>query len=48
MTRDRYRCHLNNWLKHNRQLMNVGELRPERMEKFKVLIELSERFRRKN
>ena len=37
-----------NWLHHNRKQLNAGKMKPERMEKFKVLIELSERFRRKN
>ena len=37
-----------NWLKHNRQLMNAGELKGERMEKFKELLELSEKNKHKN
>lgn len=36
------------WLKHNRKLMNQGELKEERMEKFKVLLVLCEQYRRKN
>ena len=31
-----------NWLKHNRQLMNQGELKPERLEAFKELLALME------
>ena len=37
-----------NWVKQQRKLVNAGELRPERMEKFKVLIALGEQFKRKN
>ena len=37
-----------NWVKHQRKLMNAGELKEERVEKFKRLLELSERYRRKN
>lgn len=43
---ERYRyC---NWFKHNRKLYNAGELKPEREEKFKLLLELMEQFKRKN
>lgn len=37
-----------NWLRHNRKLFNAGELKPERVEAFQRLLELSERYRRKN
>lgn len=37
-----------NWLKHNRKLFNNGELKPERMEKFKGLFGLMEDNKRKN
>lgn len=37
-----------NWIKHNRKLLNAGELRPERVEKFKDLLALCEKNRRKN
>lgn len=37
-----------NWIKHNRKLMNAGEMRPERVERFKELLVLCERYRRKN
>ena len=37
-----------NWLRHNRKLYNAGGLREERREKFKVLIELCERYKRVN
>ena len=37
-----------NWLRHNRKLYNAGELKPERIEPFQRLLELSERYRRKN
>ncbi len=36
------------WLKHNRKQMNAGDLRPERVEKFKKLLEMTEQYRRKN
>lgn len=37
-----------NWLKANRKSMNAGRLKPERVEKFKKLLELTERYKRKN
>ena len=37
-----------NWIKHNRKLMNAGELKPDRVERFKELLSLSEQYRRKN
>lgn len=37
-----------NWIKHNRKLMNAGELKPGRVELFKELLRLSEQYRRKN
>lgn len=37
-----------NWLKHNRKLYTAGEMKEERVEKFKELMELSEIYRRKN
>jgi len=37
-----------NWLHHNRMQMNAGTLKPERVEKFKELLELTEHYRRKN
>ena len=39
---------MRNWWKHQQKLLNAGELRPERMEKFKELVELGEKYRRKN
>ena len=36
------------WLKHNRKQMNAGKMKPEREEMFRKLLELAERFRRKN
>ena len=36
------------WMKHNRKLMNAGELKPEREEKFRKLLEMTELYRRKN
>ena len=37
-----------NWLKANRKAMNAGTLKPERVEKFRKLLELTEQYRRKN
>ena len=36
------------WLKHQRKVMNAGEMKEGRVEKFKKLMELSEIYRRKN
>ena len=37
-----------NWLKATRKKMNAGELKPERVEAFKRLMELLEQYKRKN
>ena len=37
-----------NWLKANRKVMNRKKMKTERVEKFRKLLELAERFRRKN
>lgn len=37
-----------NWLKHNRQLMNQGEVKPERVEMFEKLLALCEEYKRVN
>ena len=37
-----------NWLKANRKKMNAGMLKPERVEKFKDLLELLEQYKRVN
>ena len=37
-----------NFLKHTRKQMNQGLLKPERIEEFKKLQELMERYKRKN
>ena len=37
-----------NWLKANRKALNAGKMKLERVEKFRKLLELAERFRRKN
>ena len=37
-----------NWLKANRKAMNAGKMKPERFEKFRKLLELTEQYRRKN
>ena len=36
------------WLKHNRKQMNAGMLKPERVEKFRKLLEMTEKYKRKN
>ena len=37
-----------NWLHHNRKQMNSGTMKPERVEKFGKLLEMTEQYRRKN
>ena len=37
-----------NWVKHQRKLMNAGEMKLERVEKFKKLTELANKYRRVN
>jgi putative ribosome biogenesis GTPase RsgA len=37
-----------NWLKANRKALNAGKMKPERVENFRKLLELMERYRRKN
>ena len=37
-----------NWLKHNKKLYAAGELKEDRIEKFKELMELSEKYKRVN
>ena len=37
-----------NWLKQQRKLLNAGALKPERVEVFKALLELIERYKRSN
>lgn len=37
-----------NWLKANRKALNAGKMKPEREEMFRKLLEMTERFRRKN
>lgn len=37
-----------NFVKHNRKLMNKGELKGERVEKFKELLAKVEEYKRKN
>lgn len=37
-----------NWLKYNRKLYAAGEMKEERVDAFKKLIELCEKYRRKN
>ena len=37
-----------NWLKHNKKVFAAGEMKEERITPFKKVLELSERYRRKN
>ena len=37
-----------NWLKANRKVMNAGKMKAERVEKFRKLLEMTERYRRVN
>ena len=37
-----------NWLKANRKALNAGELKADRVEKFKRLMEVGEKYRRVN
>ena len=37
-----------NWLKYNKKLYDNGELKPERVERFKELLALCEQYKRKN
>ena len=37
-----------NWIKHNRKLMNAGNLKPDRIERFNELLALMEENKRVN
>ena len=37
-----------NWLKHNRKLYAAGEMKEDRVKRFKELMELSDRYRHVN
>ena len=37
-----------NWLRHNKKLYNAGLLKEERMTNFRELMELTEKYKRKN
>ena len=37
-----------NWIKHNRKLFASGELKENRVEQFKELLDLMEEYKRKN
>ena len=39
---------IRNWWKHNKKLMNVGDLKPERVELFKQLLALGEQYKHVN
>ena len=40
--------YLLNWLKANRKVMNAGRMKPERVERFKALLVLMEKYKRVN
>ena len=37
-----------NWLKANRKALNADKMKPERVGKFRKLLEMTEQYRRKN
>lgn len=37
-----------NWVKHNKKLFAAGEMKPERVALFKLLLEMGEKYRRVN
>lgn len=37
-----------NWIKHNKKLMNAGEMKEDRVVLFEKLLELGERYKRVN
>ena len=37
-----------NWIKANRKALNAGKMKLERVEKFRKLLELMEKYKRKN
>ena len=37
-----------NWLKANRKALNAGKMKLERVERFRKLLELMEKYKRKN
>lgn len=37
-----------NWVKQQRKLLNAGTLKPERVERFKQLLDTIEQYKRKN
>lgn len=39
---------LRNWWKHQQKLLNAGELKPDRIERFNELLKKGEEFKRKN
>lgn len=37
-----------NWIKHNKKLLNAGEMKEDRVALFEQLLEKGEKYRRKN
>lgn len=46
--RDEERGKFLNWLKYTKKQYNASELKPERVELFEKLLDLSEQYKRKN
>ena len=40
--------HLRSWWKHNKKLLNAGQMKEDRVALFEQLLEMGERFRRVN
>ena len=45
---DEERCKYHNWIKHNRQLMNKGLMKEDRLVLFKELLALGKQYRHVN
>ena len=39
---------LRNWWKHQQKLLNAGDLKPDRIEKFNELLKVGEKYKRVN
>ena len=39
---------MRNWWKHQQKLLNAGDLKPERIERFNVLLKVGEKYKRVN
>lgn len=41
-------CGMRNWWKQQQKLVNAGMLKPERMDAFRKLLEVGDKYKRKN